>query len=168
LTVVEAMIEIPEGSQNKYEWDHTTQRLRLDRVLWGSLHYPTNYGFVPETWADDEDPLDILVFSTVPVAPGVHVGVRLIGGFSMQDEHGPDDKLLGVVDQDPRWLEVTRWQDLPAHRLREIRHFFQVYKALQHIETVVGDFYGVDRALRLLEHAQHRFRLKQSGTSLSR
>lgn len=157
MIVIDAIIEIPEGSANKYEWDRQAGRLRLDRVLWGSMHYPINYGFIPQTWADDADPLDVLVFASQPIYPATHVAVRLIGGLSMADEHGPDDKLIAVVHPDPRWDDVQQISDLAPHRLKEIRHFFQEYKTLQGLSTAVGDYLPIAEAEALLRRCQAQF-----------
>lgn len=163
MTVVDAIIEIPEGSANKYEWDVRTQRIRLDRILWGAMHYPVNYGLVPDTWADDNDPLDVLVFSSHPLYPGIHVSVRILGSLTMVDEHGPDDKLLAVVHNDPRWSHIARLTDIAPHRLKEIRQFFQDYKTLQNLPTTIGDWNGESIAIHLVQRcqAQYQERLKE-------
>ncbi len=164
MTIVDAIIEIPEGSANKYEWDIRTQRIRLDRVLWSSMHYPINYGLIPDTWADDEDPLDVLVFSSQPLYPGVQVAVRLVGSLTMTDEHGPDDKLVAVVHADPRWAHVTRTADIPPHRLKEIHQFFEEYKVLQGIPTTVGDWNGELVATNLLRRCQTQYQQRLTAS----
>lgn len=157
MMIVDAIIEIPEGSSNKYEWDVHTQRIRLDRVLWGAMHYPINYGLIPDTWADDDDPLDVLVFSSQPIYPGIHVDVRIIGSLTMVDEHGPDDKLVAIVHADPRWGHISQLSDIPPHRLKEIHQFFQDYKTLQGLPTIVGDWHGESSAIHLLERCQVQY-----------
>lgn len=159
--VVRAVIEIPQGSQNKYECDPSTGRIRLDRVLYSAMHYPANYGFIPDTWADDNDPLDVLIFASTRLDPGVDVAIRVIGAFFMADEHGPDTKILGVVEADPRFQHVETVSDLGSHRLLEVRHFFQEYKALQGIVTTVGDFHECSVAVEVIERAQNSFIARQ-------
>ncbi len=155
--IVKAIIEIPQGSQNKYEYDVATGKIHLDRVLYTSMHYPVNYGFIPKTWAEDNDPLDVLVFGSTPIDPGIEVAVRVIGAFLMEDEHGPDAKIIGVVNVDPRFQHIKQVEDLGNHRLREIRHFFQEYKTLQGIVTTVGDFQDEDAAIELIQRCENRF-----------
>ena len=155
--IVPTIIEIPQGSQNKYEYDVTTGKIRLDRVLHPAMHYPANYGFIPETWAEDNDPLDVLVVGSTAIAPGIEVTVRVIGALWMADEHGPDAKIVGVVDSDPRFNQTKTMADFGNHRLREIRHFFHEYKTLQGIVTTVGNFQDQDVAVTLIQQRQQRF-----------
>ncbi|HZU71764.1 MAG TPA: inorganic diphosphatase [Acidimicrobiales bacterium] len=128
---VEAIIEIPRGSRNKYEIDHGTGEIWLDRLLFTATQYPADYGFIPHTLADDGDPLDVLVLLDEPTFPGCHIRVRPVGVFRMRDEKGEDCKVLAVPATDPRWGEVSDIDDLSAHQLDEIRHFFAVYKELE-------------------------------------
>lgn len=137
--VVDAFIEIPTGSQNKYEYDKEKGRFILDRVLYSPMHYPTEYGYLENTLALDGDPLDILVLTTFPTFPGCVIKSRVIGVLIMSDDKGEDEKLLGVPADDPRWNEVKSLEDVPAHRLKEIAHFFQVYKDLENKKTVIKD-----------------------------
>lgn len=125
------MIEIPKGSRNKYEIDHQTGAIWLDRMLFTATQYPADYGFVPGTLADDGDPLDIMVLLDEPAFPGCHVRVRPVGVFRMRDEKGVDDKILSVPATDPRWASVKDLGDLAEHLTDEIRHFFSVYKELE-------------------------------------
>ncbi len=126
-----AFIEIPRGSRNKYEFDEELGRLKLDRVLYSSVHYPTDYGFIPETLAEDGDHLDILVLMQEPTFPGCIIEARPIGGLDMADEKGSDFKVLAVPVGDPRYHQVTDWTSLGEHWLREIETFFDTYKLLE-------------------------------------
>jgi inorganic pyrophosphatase len=128
---VEVVIEVPRGSRNKYEFDHDRHVMHLDRRLFSSTVYPADYGFVPETLAEDGDPLDALVLLEEPVFPGCWVRARPIGIFWMEDEKGPDAKIICVPLGDPRWDQVRDLDDMPSHLRSEIHHFFDVYKALE-------------------------------------
>ena len=128
---VEAVIEIPRGSRNKYEMDHATGRIRLDRMLFTSTQYPLDYGFVPDTLAEDGDPLDALVILDEPTFPGCLVLARPVAVFWMADEHGPDAKILTVPAGDPRYASVRDLGDVPRHLTAEIGHFFDIYKELE-------------------------------------
>jgi len=124
-------IEIPKGQRNKYEMDHETGRIRLDRMLFTSTRYPADYGFIEDTLADDGDPLDALVLLDEPTFPGCQIRCRAIGMFRMRDEKGRDDKVLCVPDTDPRMAHLRDITDVPDFDQLEIQHFFQVYKALE-------------------------------------
>ena len=124
-------IEIPKGQRNKYEVDHDTGRLRLDRYLYTSMEYPTNYGFIEDTLGEDGDPLDALVLLPQAVFPGVIVSARPVGMFQMTDEAGPDDKILCVPAGDTRWDHIKDIGDVPSFELDEIKHFFEHYKDLE-------------------------------------
>jgi inorganic pyrophosphatase len=128
---IDVIIEIPQGSRNKYEMDHDTGRIRLDRMLFTSTRYPADYGFVPGTLAEDGDPLDALVLLEEPAFPGTYVAARPVGVFWMDDEHGPDAKILTVPAHDPRYERIRDLADVPEHLLAEIGHFFDVYKELE-------------------------------------
>jgi inorganic pyrophosphatase len=128
---IEVIIEIPQGSRNKYEMDHANGRIRLDRMLFTSTRYPADYGFVTGTLAEDGDPLDVLVLLGEPTFPGCDVIARPVGVFWMLDEHGPDAKILAVPAHDPRYAGVWDLGDVPEHVLAEIGHFFDVYKELE-------------------------------------
>jgi inorganic pyrophosphatase len=129
--VVNAIIEIPRGSRNKYEYDVELGIFRLDRVLYSAVHYPTAYGFIPHTLWDDGDPLDILVIIDEDLAVGVLVDVRPVGMLRMEDDKGSDNKILGVAVHDPRYEAVRDVHDVQKHRLVEIEHFFETYKHLE-------------------------------------
>ena len=151
------MVEIPKGSRNKYEIDHDTGAVWLDRNLFTATQYPADYGFVPHTLAEDGDPLDVLVLLDEPTFPGCHIRARPIGVFWMRDEAGPDAKVLCVPATDPRWDEVRELVDLRPHLLQEIRHFFEVYKALEpHKSTEVRGWEGREAAEREVSEARRR------------
>jgi inorganic pyrophosphatase len=139
---VNVVVEIPKGSRNKYEFDHTTGRIRLDRVLYSSVHYPADYGFIEDTLAGDGDPLDALVLLEEPTFPGCLIACRPIGVFLMHDEKGEDEKILCVPPADPTWNHVTELEELPPHLLREIEHFFQTYKDLEGKPTATFGWQG--------------------------
>jgi len=159
--VVDALIEIPKGSRNKYEYDDASGRLRLDRVLYSPLHYPADYGFIPETLAEDEDHLDVLIVTHEPSFPGCIVPVRPVGVLDMHDEKGRDEKILAVPVGDPRFSEVTDLAHLAPHFLKEIEHFFQVYKTLEKKPTEIIGWAGSEVARRTVTDAQQRFRTCQ-------
>ena len=125
------VIEIPKGSLNKYEVDHETGRVYLDRVLFTSFVYPTDYGFFENTLGDDGDPLDVLVLLEYPVFPGVGVKVRPVGVLNMSDEAGGDAKIIAVQYKDPRWQHIQDVDDIPEQTRKEIEHFFARYKDLE-------------------------------------
>ena len=124
-------IEIPKGQRNKYEVDHVTGRVRLDRYLYTPMAYPTDYGFIDDTLGEDGDPLDALVLLPQPVFPGCIVEARPVGMFRMTDDQGGDDKVLCVPAGDPRWDHINDIGDVPDHELDEIKHFFVHYKDLE-------------------------------------
>jgi inorganic pyrophosphatase len=159
---VDVVVEIPKGSRNKYEIDHDTGKVWLDRQLFTATVYPADYGFVDATLAEDGDPLDAMVLLDEPTYPGVHIMARPIGVFWMRDEKGPDAKLLCVPAKDPRWSGVSDLRDLRSHRLDEIGHFFEVYKALEPNKfTEVGTWEGFDAACAAVEDARARYAATQ-------
>jgi inorganic pyrophosphatase len=129
--VVYAVIEIPRGGRNKYEYDATLELFRLDRVLYSAVHYPAAYGFIPSTLAADGDPVDILVMTSEPTFTGCLIEVRPVGLFHMQDEAGADEKILSVPTIDPHYHEVRELAQVAPHFLREVEHFFRIYKDLE-------------------------------------
>jgi inorganic pyrophosphatase len=148
---IEVTVEIPSGSRNKYEFDHARRRFVLDRVLYSSVHYPCDYGFIEGSLADDGDPLDVLVVIAEPTFPGCVVRVRPIGVLDMADEKGHDYKILAVAHDDPRWEEAHQLEDVSPHRLREIENFFKTYKTLEKRATDVRGWLGVDDAWRIID-----------------
>ena len=147
------IIEVPMGSKNKYELDKESGLLRLDRVLYSAVYYPANYGFVPRTYCDDGDPLDVLVFGQEPVQPLTVVDVRAIGVMQMRDDKGIDDKVLAVSVGDPAFADYQDFRELPKHVIREMVRFFQDYKALEGKDVAVDEPLGVDAALHVLRKA---------------
>ena len=138
---VDVVVEIPKGSRNKYEYDPKVDRIRLDRMLFSSTGYPTDYGFIPDTLAEDDDPIDACVLLDEPTFPGCVVRARVIAVFWMRDEAGPDAKLLCVPAYDPRHVHLQDLSDVPWYQITEIWHFFNIYKALEpnkHSETTRG------------------------------
>ncbi len=150
------IVEIPAGSSNKYELDKETGLMRLDRVNYGPTHYPTNYGFVPQTLWDDGDAVDVLLFSHFPFFPGVLVPTRIIGVMRMIDGGESDDKILGVPADDRRYEDVKDVADLNQHTLREIKLFFETIKLLKGkpVEVKVTGFEGAAEGKKALEHSQ--------------
>jgi inorganic pyrophosphatase len=149
--MVDAIVEIPRGSRNKYEVDHKTGAIRLDRVLFSSVHYPTDYGFIPGTKAADGDPIDVLVIVEEPTFPGCRVEIRLIGVLLMRDEKGVDEKMLAVPVGDPRFDEIQDIRDLQKHWLAEIENFFNTYKVLESKYSYVEGWRGAEEAQAVLE-----------------
>jgi len=133
---VTVIVEIPKGSRNKYEMDHETGRIRLDRTLFASVHYPADYGFIDQTLGEDGDPLDALVLVAEPTFPGCEIDARPVGVFRMRDDKGIDHKILCVPVSDPLWSPIVALKQVPPHLLVEIEHFFNVYKTLEGKETV--------------------------------
>jgi inorganic pyrophosphatase len=159
---VEVVIEVPRGSRNKYEIDHDRHVLHLDRRLFSATVYPADYGFVPDTLAEDGDPLDALVLLEEPVFPGCWVRARPIGIFWMEDEKGPDAKIICVPLGDPRWDQVRDLDDMPSHLRSEIHHFFDVYKALEPGKsTSTAGFEGIQAALGEIAASRARLRHHQ-------
>ncbi len=151
--VLEVVVEIPSGSRNKYEYDHARGRFVLDRVLYSSVHYPCDYGFIEHSMADDGDPLDVLVIIAEPTFSGCVVRARPVGVLDMADEKGHDFKVLAVAHDDPRWHMVRELNQLQPHLLLEIENFFQTYKRLENRPTEVNGWLGVDDAWRIIDAA---------------
>ena len=158
----DVVIEIPKGQRNKYEMDHATGRIRLDRMLFTATRYPSDYGFVEDTLADDGDPLDALVLLDEPTFPGCLIRCRAIGMFRMRDEKGADDKVLCVAATDPRMAHMSDIDDVAEFDLLEIQHFFEVYKALEPGKAVEG-FRWVGRAAAESEIENCRRRAASQG-----
>ena len=151
--IVQAVIEIPKESRSKYELDKDTGLLRLDRVLYSSVYYPTNYGFIPKTYCDDEDPLDILVLSHVKVLPLCIMRAKIIGVMRMVDEGEVDDKIIAVSPDDKSVSHFDDLEELPEHHLKELRAFFEDYKKLEHKNVEVDEFMGREKAIEILNQA---------------
>ncbi|KGX85950.1 inorganic pyrophosphatase [Pontibacillus litoralis JSM 072002] len=155
--IIDVFIEIPTGSQNKYEFDKEKGVFKLDRVLYSSQFYPAEYGYIDDTLALDEDPLDALVLATNPTFPGCVIESRVIGFLNMIDDGEEDQKLLAVPTEDPRFKDVYTLEDVPQHKLEEISHFFKTYKDLQGKKTEIGDWEGVEAANKLIDDCLKRY-----------
>lgn len=159
------VIEIPAGSKNKYELHKESGLLQLDRVLYSSVRYPANYGFVPRSYCDDGDPLDVVVLGQEAVHPLTLVFVRPVGMFRMLDQGKTDDKILAISTYDPMFRQISELEDVPPHMVNEIRRFFMDYKVLEEKEVLVEPFEGRARALQVIEQALEDYRLLRSTAS---
>lgn len=155
--VVEVLIEIPKGSRNKYEFDKEKKVIRFDRMLFSSVHYPSDYGFIPETLALDGDPLDALVLLWEPTFPGCLIEAKPIGLFMMRDENLPDEKILCVPVKDPLWNHIKNLSDVPPHLLKEIEHFFSIYKELEQKKVEVEGWKDREAAIRSITESKKRY-----------
>lgn len=144
------IIEIPKGSSIKYELDKKTGLLKVDRMLYSAVYYPANYGFIPQTFAEDDDPLDVLVLCQEPVAPLTLVQARAIGLMTMVDQGKKDHKILAVASQDPEYSDVKQFDELPSHRLNMLRRFFQDYKQLEGKSVEVNEIQPAETALPII------------------
>ena len=154
------VIEIPKGSKCKYELDKRTGLLMLDRVLYSAVHYPANYGFIPQTHAGDGDPLDVLVLMAEPVVPLTIVRARAIGGFAMTDDKGVDDKIVAVAVDDPAVSYYERHDQLPPHQIKELMRFFTDYKVLENKLAQVEELYDTARAMAVIAESVAAYRAK--------
>ena len=154
--VLTVVVEIPKGSRNKYEFDHETGTIFLDRMLFTSMQYPADYGFIDGTLGQDGDPLDALVFVGEPTFPGCHINARPVGLFRMTDEKGEDEKILCVPLRDPLWSHVEDIDGLPTSLLNEIEHFFQVYKDLEGHKVATDGYEDRASALQVIEESRAR------------
>ncbi|GAB3240294.1 inorganic diphosphatase [Hymenobacter seoulensis] len=151
--VVNGIIEIPKGSKGKYELDKDSGLLKLDRVLFSAVHYPAAYGFIPQTYCDDKDPLDILVLCSVDIVPMCLVDAKVIGVMQMIDQDEEDDKIIAVAANDVSVNHFNDISDLPPHTLLEMQRFFEDYKALEHKQVSVERFMGREDAYRIIENS---------------
>jgi len=147
------VIEIPAGTHAKYELDKTTGLLRLDRVLYSAVHYPANYGFLPRTYCEDGDALDVLVLCRESLVPLCIVDARPIGVITMTDDMGRDDKIIAVAARDPEFKQIHEIGDVPRHRLRELKQFLLDYKTLEHKEVNVDDLKPRQDAMRVIRES---------------
>ena len=155
---VRMIVEIPKNSSNKYEYDGKLGVFRLDRALYSAVHYPGDYGFIPGTLAEDGDPLDVLTLVDEPSYPGVLLAVRPVGVLEMVDQQEPDQKVLAVPNRNPRFDQIHKIEDVFPHNLREIEHFFTIYKELEGKRTEIRGWRGPDQAHDLIRTARRRYR----------
>ncbi len=156
--VVNAIIEIPENSRNKYEYDVELGVFRLDRILYSAVHYPTAYGFVPSTYYEDGDPIDILIVASQHLITGVLVETRPVGLLRMRDDKGPDDKILSLALHDEHYKEFKHVEQLPHHLLKEIEHFFTTYKALEGKKVKTFGWESADAAKAAIVHGHEAYK----------
>ena len=149
--VVNGIIEIPKGTRAKYELDKESGLLRLDRVLYSSVYYPANYGFIPQSYCEDKDPLDILILSQIDVVPMCIVPGKVIGVMRMLDNGEADDKIIAVAEGDPSVSHINDISELPAHFISEMRSFFEDYKKLEKKTVVVEEFLDRETAIKILQ-----------------
>lgn len=153
-----AVIEITKGSKNKYELDKATGLMVLDRILYTSTHYPANYGFIPRTYAEDKDPLDVLVLCSEQINQQTLVRCYPIGVISMIDSGAMDDKIIAIPFNDPMYNTYKNIDELPTHIYEEMRHFFSVYKSLEGKETAVDEAKGRDEAIKIIEQSLENYK----------
>ena len=164
--IVNAIIEIPQGSRAKYEIDKPSGLLKLDRVIYSSFYYPVNYGFIPRTYGDDKDPLDILVLCSINVQPLCIVEAKVIGVMQMIDQGDGDDKIIAVATHDMSVNHLNNIEEMPAHFFKELRQFFEDYKKLEEKEVKVEDFGDKATALKIIQNGIDYY--KESFTPESR
>ena len=158
-----SVIEIPMGSSVKYELDKETGMLRLDRILYSAVYYPANYGFIPQTYAEDNDPLDVLVLCQEPVQPLALIKARAIGLMTMIDSGASDDKVIAVATNDPEFSDYVEARDLPQHRLLVLKRFFSDYKQLEGKKVEVEDIRPAYAALTVIERALGRYQQERES-----
>nr|WP_240608187.1 inorganic diphosphatase [Dehalogenimonas alkenigignens] len=165
--ILTILIEIPKGSRNKYEYDKERKIIKFDRMLFSAVHYPSDYGFIIDTLAEDTDPLDALVLVSEPTFPGCLIEAKPVGLFRMRDEKGPDEKILCVPMGDPHWNFIQELSDVPPHLLKEIEHFFIIYKELEKKKTGVEGWEDRESAIKAVHASRKRYQdnLKQLGAS---
>lgn len=155
---ITVMVEIPKGSRNKYEYDKDAGVMRFDRMLFSSVHYPCDYGFIPETLGDDGDALDAMVLVWESTFPGCYIDTKPIGVLKMSDEKGQDEKILSVPLSDPLWNHLNCLADVSPHLLKEIEHFFAIYKDLEGKKTIIDGWHDREEALRIIERARGKYK----------
>ncbi|MEM9337139.1 MAG: inorganic diphosphatase [Bacteroidota bacterium] len=160
---VNGIIEIPKNTRAKYELDKESGLLKLDRVLYSSVYYPVNYGFIPQTYCDDDDPLDIVVLSQIAVVPMCIVEAKVIGVMQMLDNNEADDKIISVAANDMSVNHMNHIEDLPDHFFKELKSFFEDYKKLEHKEVIVEDFQNRERALEIINQSIADYKKKFSS-----
>jgi inorganic pyrophosphatase len=160
--VIYSIIEIPKGSKGKYEMDKESGLLRLDRVLFSSVHYPANYGFIPQTYCDDHDPLDILVICSIDVFPMCIIEAKVIGAMEMVDGDERDDKIIAVAKNDMSVNYINDISELPPHTLVELKRFFEDYKMLEHKDVIVEQFMNREKAFKIVEESMKLYQEKKA------
>ena len=158
--VVNAMIEIPQGSRTKYEIDKTTGLLKLDRVIYSSFHYPVNYGFIPQTLGHDRDPLDILVLCSQSIQSLCLVEATVIGNMQMIDSGEKDDKIIAVASRDPSVNHISSIDEMPKHFINELRNYFEQYKVLENKQVQIEDFQNKEIAYQIINEAIELYKQK--------
>jgi inorganic pyrophosphatase len=158
---VHCLVEIPKGSRNKYEWDPELGAIKLDRFLFSSVVFPTDYGFIKDTLGEDGDPLDAMVCVSKPTFPGCVIPVGVVAVFRMTDDKGQDDKVLCVPHEDPNWSWMQDLDDLPDQMRGEIEHFFAIYKEREGKAVEIDGWYGRDRAMEIIDDSWKRW--KEAG-----
>lgn len=161
--IVTAIVEIPQDGVNKYEYDTTLHVFRLDRNLHSPVHYPGDYGFVPQTIAEDGDPLDILILGTTPAFPGCMLKARPIGLFEMLDQGVPDEKIVAYATGNPRFSSIDSYTQVHEHVLREVEHFFSIYKDLEGKRTKVLGWKDRDAAMEVIQSSHKRYLDRKAG-----
>lgn len=151
--IVTGIIEIPKNTRAKYELDKESGMLKLDRVLYSAMYYPANYGFIPQTYCDDDDPLDIVILSQIDIEPMCLVNAKVIGVMRMLDGGEMDDKIIAVADNDMSVNHINSIDELPQHFFRELKNFFEDYKKLEHKEVIVEDFQNKEIALEIVKQS---------------
>jgi inorganic pyrophosphatase len=154
--ILHCFVEVPKGSRNRYEWDERLQAIKLDRFLFSSVVYPTDYGFIPETLTEKGSALDAMVCVSAPTFPGIVIPVKVVGVFRTRDEAGQDDKLLCVPQEDPNWNEMEELEDVPASLRTEIEHFWAIYKEPEGKPVEIQGWADRDTALEIIEQGRRR------------
>jgi inorganic pyrophosphatase len=157
-TEVNAIIEIPKGSKAKYEIDKESGLIKLDRVIYASMYYPLNYGFIPQTLGEDHDPLDIVVLTQVTVVPRCLIPCKVIGVMQMIDRGEADDKIIAVAEQDPSVSNINDVDDLPDYLVAELKHFFENYKTLENKKVIVDEFLHKEKAEEIIKASIVRYK----------
>lgn len=158
--IVNGIIEIPKGSKAKYELDKESGLLMLDRVLYSAVYYPHNYGFIPQTYCDDKDPLDILVLSQIEITPFCLVSAKVIGVMRMIDGGEADDKIIAVAENDMSVAHINDISELPSHLLKEVRNFFEDYKKLENKSVIVEEFGNREEAMQIIQKSIEDYKVK--------
>lgn len=156
--IVNTIIEIPKGSKAKYELDKNSGLIKMDRILFSSVHYPANYGFIPQTYCDDKDPLDVLVLGQEAAIPLCIMRAKPIGVMKMVDQGEADDKIIAVHADDPEFAHINSLEELPPHRMKEIRRFFEDYKTLENKVVKVEKFFDRAEAFRIIDSARELYK----------